>query len=99
MEPLGQLHERKRREDVFGVLEVVDAELVEVAGDYPARADGVWQVVGVPFCLLKGRFRTRFLLAYRRLVKRDAATFHFYEHAHVLVEHVDLATFDLAFEF
>ena len=99
MEPLGHLREQKRRENVLGVLEVVDAELIKVAGDYPARADGVWQVVGVPFCLLKGRFRTRFLRSYRRLVKRDAATFHFYEHAHVLVEHVDLATFDLAFEF
>ena len=92
---------KRQRHIVFlaCLLLVVNAELVEVAGDDPARANRERQVVGVPFRLLVGRFLARLLAALGCLVQADAAPLHLYQDSHVLVEHVDLATLHLALEF
>ena len=100
MKLLGQFAKRKR-DILFLVffLLVVNAEFIEVACDDPAWTNGERQVVGIPFRLLIRRFGACFLAAHRSFVKADTAAFHFHQNAHVLVEHVDLSAFDLAFEF
>ena len=79
-------------------IQVVNAELVEVADDDPARTHGVWQVVGVPLRLLIRRLLAGPLRAFGLLVKVDAAALLLDEHAHVLVEHINLAATHLALE-
>ena len=81
-----------------GAVEVVDAKLVEVAGDNPARAHVAGQVVGVPFRLFEWGLLAGFLAALAGLVQRYAAAFLLDEDAHVLVEDVDFAAAYLALE-
>lgn len=77
---------------------IVDAELVEVAGDDPTRAYRMRQVRHVPACLLVRRLLARPLRALGRLVEAYSAALLFYKDAHILVEHVYFSAFHLAFE-
>ena len=100
MQLLGQFVKSERNILLLALfLLVVNAELIEVARDDPARSNGERQVVGIPFRLLIRRFGTRLLAAYGSFVKTDAAPLHLNQNAHVFIEHVDLAAFDLALEF
>ena len=75
------------------VVEVVDADFVEIADDEPARGLAAGQVVGIPFGLLKRRDEAgcaAFVFATLvGAIEVCAARFVLDEHAHVFKKYVD----------